>query len=699
MSDPSGLRLFFGEVEGDITADVQPGAGNPADFREAAFTRLLTEELEQMGILESPVVCHFERGRSASAIKVSGYGIPEEDSRLDLFVTVYEHGDQGEVPTLNAAEVDSAFGRLERFLDQANKGLHENLDPALPEYPMVERIHQLYGKVDRINFLLLTNCRLSARREKKRRPKLDGVSVTHDIWDIERFRRFRESGAVYEALPVDLRTLPEGGLPCVQLDSQDTGFRTCIAIFPGTLLRDLYDEHGSRLLELNVRSYLQAKGKINKGILETLKKDPQDFMAYNNGITVVAEEIVFGRLNDGQSGIHEIKGMQIVNGGQTTASIHRASKEHGADLSRVFIQGKIVTVDRERFNSVVPQISRYSNTQNKVSEPDLQANHRFHVGLERVSKREWSPDQSSLWFYERARGSYQTARSREGTTEARRRDYDKKHPPNQRVEKEDLARYDNCWRGLPHIVNRGRQKNFTHFMTLVKEELGELPDRWEPSPEAFHRYMAKAILYREVQRIVKADTSITAYAINITNYTVSMLAHRTARRINLDDIWKKQRIGEELADLAKAWAPVIHCSFVDYARGQQVHTDNTLKSQASWEHLLSLDLRVPDSVESGLVSNATPGSSVMLSSHHKGQKLSGSDLNNVNRCMELSAAQWMAILSWGNGAGKMAPWQLGVATTLASYAAAGWARKPSPKQAKHGAVMIDGARAGGIIAH
>src|SRR5207244_4897470 len=183
-----------------------------------------------------------------------------------------------------------------------------------------------------------------------------------------------------------------------------------------------------------------------------------DFMAFNNGITVVAEKLTVGPLKDGHEGILELQGMQIVNGGQTTASIHRAAKDFDADLSKVFVQGKIVTVDPARFNEVVPQISRYANSQNKVTDPDLQANHRFHVALERVAKREWTPDQASKWFYERARGSYQTARSREGT-EGLRRKFDKEFPTHQRFTKEDLARFENCWRGMPHVVNRGGQKN------------------------------------------------------------------------------------------------------------------------------------------------------------------------------------------------------------------------------------------------
>jgi hypothetical protein len=701
MADQSELLAFLNEVESDITADVQPNAGNPADFRELAFTRILAEELDSSGFLESPVVCHYEYGKASGAFKVSGYGVPDEDSRLDLFLTVYDAGPHTEVPTLNASHVDTSFNKLERFLGRALDGLHEELEPALPERYMAERIHQLRGKFDRVNFLLFTNNRLAVRREKKRKAQVQGVAAVYDVWDIERFRRLRESGADYEALNVDLREQPEGGLSCVRLDAKDEGYGSCVAIFPGSLLSDLYDEHGSRLLELNVRSYLQAKGKINKAILETLRHDPADFMAYNNGITVVAEKIVFGRLNDGRNGILELQGMQIVNGGQTTASIHRAAKEFGADLANVYVQGKIVTVEAARFNDVVPLISRYANSQNKVTDTDLQANHRFHVGLERVAKREWTPDQTSKWFYERARGSYQTARSREGTTDALRRKFDREFPTHQRFTKEDLARYVNCWRGLPHVVNRGGQKNFTEFMTFIKKELGELPENWQPTPEEFRRYIGKAILFRDVQHIVKADKSITAYRINVTTYAVSLLAEKTARRIDVDAIWKRQEISAALVDTARLWVPVIFKELLNYSQKQTVHIDNTLKNPATWEHMLSVNLKIPQSVESELVSSTTGRDDIAVrrGARRFAEDFSSLDHNNAARCMELNATQWMAIVAWGNGPGDLEKWQLGVATTLASYAAQGWTRTPSQKQAKHGAAIIESARAAGVLSH
>jgi AIPR protein len=696
MAEESELLIFLEEIESDITADVQPSGGNPADFREMAFSRMLAEDLDAAGVLEAPVICHCEHGRATGSFKVSGYSVPEEDNRLDLLVTVYQPGPHQEIPTLNAGDVDTSFNKVERFLSRALDGLHDELEPSLPERYMAERIHQLKGSFDRVNFLLLTNSKLAVRREKKRKDKIHGVLATYEIWDLERFRRLRESGAGYESLSVDLRALPKGGLPCVRLDQAEKGYHTCLAIFPGTLLRDLYDEHGSRLLELNVRSYLQAKGKINKGIMETLKHAPVDFMAYNNGITVVAEKMVFGDLTDGREGIVQIEGMQIVNGGQTTASIHRASKEFDAKLSEVHVQAKIVTIEPSRFNEVVPFISRYANSQNKVTEPDLQSNHPFHVGLERVARREWTPDQTSKWFYERARGSYQTARTREGNTEARRREFDKKFPAKQRFTKEDLARFENSWGGLPYVVNRGQQKNFTHFMSQLKSTMGDLSDNWEPTPDAFRRLIGNAILFRTVHSIVKADEEITAYPINITNYTVSLIAEHTARRIDLDAVWKQQSLSPKLADLAKSWAKTVFAELLKYIKknpGQ--HIDTVLKSQATWEHLLALNLKIPVGVEKELVPSIPTGSSDARLD--PGKELSLSDQNNVAKCMELSAEQWIDLVKWGTGAGKLERLQLGVASTLASYAAQGWARTPSSKQAKHGAAIIQAARSAGIL--
>ena len=694
MPEETDLKNFFLELESDITDRASPdGDPSSARFRESAFTQIVSEELEASGVLESPGVCHCEGGHGAGSFKVNGYSIPEEDSRLDLFITHYAGSFDG-VQTINAAQVGTEFNKLERFLGRALTGHHENLEPGLEPYYMAERIHGIRKSLDRVNFFFFTNARLAQRRERERKPKVHGLAATYEVWDIERFRRLRESGASYEALNVELTALPLGGLPAVKLDAVNNEFQTWVTVFPGTLLASLYDEHGARLLELNVRSYLQARGKVNKGILETLKKKPEDFMAYNNGITVVAEDVVPGKLKDGSNGILVLKGMQIVNGGQTTASIHRAAKDFGTDLSRVYVQSKVTVVEPSRFQEVVPLISKYSNTQNKVTESDLKANSPFHIGMERVSRREWTPDQRTRWFYERARGSYQTARSREGTTPARLRMFDERYPSAKRFTKEDLAKFENVWQGLPHVVSKGAQKNFVHFM----QQLGNRPDDWEPTIEEYRRYVAKGILYREVQRIVQGDATITAWRINVTAYTASLLADKTARRIDLERIWREQGISETLKQTVKNWAPVVFKHLPEIGLREGRHIEESFKSQSCWDDIRSHQWSIPAELEGELVSAVMiPGSVETGLDSSISERLSMSDHNNIALCRELTAAQWLEIATWGQKSGELEELQRGIAGTLATYAAEGWKRAPSKRQAKHGVVMIEKARSAGIL--
>ena len=692
MPNNDNLSLFYRQIEGEITGLARPEVGPAsANFRENAFTELVAGELEESGVLEDPQVYDFEGGTGSGSMKVNGYGFPEEDSRLDVFVTLY-HGPDEQPGTLNASDAETAFNRLGRFVSNAFKDLKQHLEPGLDQFRMVDRIHGLKDKVDRLNLLLFTNSQLVARTEKRRKEQVAGLPATYEIWDLERLRRLRESGTSYEALNVDFTYQPGGGLLAVPLDTGQDGFRTWVTVFPGSLISELYGEYGSRLLELNVRSYLQARGKVNKGILDTLRDCPADFMAYNNGITVVAEKVVTAHNNRAHVITH-LEGMQIVNGGQTTASIHRAAREFGADLSRVFVQGKITVVEPARFDEVVPRISEYSNTQNKVSTSDLRANHAFHVGMERVSRREWSPDQKSQWFYERARGSYQTARSREGTTPARMRKFDERYPVAQRFTKEDLAKFENTWRGEPYWVSRGAQKNFVHFM----ERIPKLAEGWEPTTDEFRDYVAKGILFREVQGIVRSIDSITAYRINVTAYTASLVADKTARRIDLERIWKEQKLSEALRKMIEEWAPVIFKKLPIPAQQAGKHVEESFKTQQCWDYIRALDLRVPASVQRQLVPGAgriaeTGGDS------SPGETLSEEDQNNIALCMELTEAQWLKIASWGQSSGELKEWQRGVARTLAGYAAENWVRSPSVKQAKFGAEMIEKARAAGIFA-
>jgi hypothetical protein len=683
------LLEFLRSIEEEVTSLAQPDENAPAMFRQNAFTQLMVDELEGAGVLDSPVLAHLERGSGTGALFVSGYALNDEDGRLDLFATIYSGPVHEEVPKLNTQQVDVVFRKLQRYLERTLAGLHHELEVASEAHDMTRRIHELGKDVDRVNLLILTNSQLAVRKGKERMGKVEGKNVSHEIYDIERLRRLRESGRSYEAIDIDLSQLPGGGLPCIRLDESDTGYRTSVAIFPGTLLQQLYDDHGARLMELNVRSYLQARGNVNKGILATLHSNPGDFMAYNNGITVVAEEVRYAGNAGANDRIAALRGLQIVNGGQTTASIHKAGKE-GCDLTRVFVQGKVVTIDPLRFAEVVPLISRYANSQNKVTEPDLQSNNPFHVGMERASRKIWTPGQKSKWFYERARGSYETLRTKQGGTTARRRAFETEYPPANRFNKEDLARFEMCWYGMPHIVNLGRQKNFTQYMTRLKVGLGPLSEGWEPTIAEYQHYVAKAIIWRDVERLIRADASISAYRINVANYTVAMLAERSVRRIDLDTIWMGQAIGKELSELASEWSVRIYHELLGYSARTGKHTYNILVSEETWLHLLDIDFELPSSVAKKLVD-------VHGENTPRNPLLTNEDQDNAARCREVSADQWKRIMEWGAETGELSEWQVGFASTLLGYATLSWKQGLSSKQAKQGVKLIKAARKAEII--
>jgi hypothetical protein len=102
---------------------------------------------------------------------------------------------------------------------------------------------------------------------------------------------------------------------------------------------------------------LQLKGAVNRGIRETLIHLPERFLAYNNGISATASKVELRDLG-GVSGIRRIHDFQIVNGGQTTASIHSSLMKKESDLTKVFVQMKLTVVEPQHLQEVVPEISR-----------------------------------------------------------------------------------------------------------------------------------------------------------------------------------------------------------------------------------------------------------------------------------------------------------------------------------------------------
>lgn len=405
-------------------------------------------------------------------------------------------------------------------------------------------IHHGYRGLEQIRIFVLTNA-LSAGGTGFRPKTFADKLVNLEVVDLRRLCRMSREGRTAEPVNVDFKALCGTPLPCIICSGEDSGYQCLLTSLSGNMLYQLYAQYDARLLEANVRSFLSATGKVNKGIRDTLKNAPEMFMAYNNGIVIIAGECGLCRMDSGQ-GLLYLKDFQIVNGGQTTASIFFARrKEKELSLDRVHIAAKIIVPrhgqDTAR-DDLIADISRFANSQNTVKVSDLSANNKYHVDLEKVAGTVYIPDGSGRWFYERASGSYRTMLALQKGA-AQQRAVKAAIPSSRRLTKTDVAKFLNTWEQMPHTVSLGTQKNFTAFMTALAEKEGR-EGYTAPTVQTWKEIVALAILCKQLSTAVRKQFS--AFQANITTYTIASFARDYGHRMNLMKIWNSQRLSGPL---------------------------------------------------------------------------------------------------------------------------------------------------------
>lgn len=669
----------IGEVED--TDDVAP-----LRFREQAFTEVMLEFLEDYGHISDADPCYLERRFGRGIGKFNAWQVDTENGVLTVATTIFRG--LGEPRIISAADQVLQIERAARAIESALQGAYREMEPATCGFDAFELIYSRRNEIDRINVVVLADgyaADLGAHRFD-----VGNRELVVDVWDLRRCYRVDSSGLPYEPIEIDLSKRMGRGLPILSLSRTPTrDFEVLLAIFPGELLYELYHEFGPRILELNVRSFLQARGKVNRGIRDTLRSEPEYFIAYNNGISATAEAIEVESTEDGPV-LTKIRGLQIVNGGQTVASIHRAKVRDGHKLQDVYVQAKITQVKPDQIDYLVPKISRYANTQNSVGEADFSANHPFHVRMQQLSQTVWTPGEQSKWFYERARGQYEVAMQREGNTVARRRRFEETNPKRQKVDKVSLAKYVNAWEQMPHIVSRGGQKNFSAFM----QRLGQRTNKeWEPDAAYFKNVVAQAILFKHAEKVARAH-KFPGYRANTIAYTVALLAFRTAGRISLQSIWDRQALSGAVANAIHNWMPEIFKELIESAGNKNV--TEWCKQEACWRHMQTLGLNLaPELIAELEEGQALP--TVGSSSGRSGEGLTTEDRENIARVMQIPSRTWVEIVGWGAQTGNLTSWQQGIATTLAAYAAANWNNVPSKKQALQGVrILGEAEKSGGL---
>lgn len=379
-------------------------------------------------------------------------------------------------------------------------------------------------------------------------------------------------GKPRDELVVDFTDVSGSPLPCVFVPGETGDYDYALTAIPGEALRFVYEKFGPRLLEANVRSFLSVKAKgVNAGLQSTLRNAPERFMAYNNGIVLVADEMLLDRAADGSPGIAWLRGMQIVNGGQTTASIFFAKKKYAdTDLSKVRVPAKIIVMkeqDPAKEEALVSDISRYANSQNAVRQSDLSANKPFHVDIERLSLSVYCPDGIGRWFYERAAGSYNTLLARDGTSPAKLRALKESVPPSRKITKTELAKYAVAWGGNADVVSLGAQKCFDRFMAGMAD-MEAKGTAFTPDVVYYKDVVSKALLFKAVHKT--ARPLVPAFLANVAAYTVAVISQTYGEAFNLERIWNKQGISPQLVKQIEIWAREVNDRLHETAKGKMI---------------------------------------------------------------------------------------------------------------------------------
>lgn len=552
---------------------------------EQVFTQHAVDLLAASGESENIIVKYDEKALGTpKQHKINAYAISENYETVDLFITIFNATE--EISKISGTEIETASKRILNFFRKAIYSAGDEkvkyfknvyVDEIEESSEIFQFAYTLAKSKDikenliRVNAFIITNGIYNG--EFPANTVISGYNFYYKIFDIEALYNIGEKSHI----PIEINFKSDGFVvPCITSPSVNEEYQSYLAIIPGIALASIYERFGSRLLEQNVRSFLQFSGKINKGIRTTILKEPEMFLAFNNGIAATADEIELETSEDGNGKIISVvKDLQIVNGGQTTASIFHTQKKDKADISNIFVQVKFSVVkNKEKFSEIVSRISECANTQNKVSVSDLSSNRPYHIELEKLSRNVFTPITDSQqiqtkWFYERARGQYRNAILKDGFTPSRKKAFDLKNPKHQLFTKEVLAKYVNAYQEIsdgkkiligPHYVVRGNQKNYVQFMNYnLEKNLNNI---------YFEDTISKAILFRSAEKVYGVKPNAIGDMRYITvPYTITLLNHLTNNQLDLYKIWKSQDISKSLKSVLYLMMNTIETYIKDSAPG------------------------------------------------------------------------------------------------------------------------------------
>lgn len=549
--------------------DIRNDASLEGTDPESYFIERVLNQLEELNQLSDPIPMSVEiRNARRQILAFDGYAYDEADGSIVLITSEFSNQRDSIPPVLTNSRIDELVLRMQRFIDEAVNGNIRNFcDDADPAIIIANEFRKKIGKgmtateILRFKFIIISNYTLSKQVKNISQPDFLGRTVDLNVWTLERFFQTYISNSS-EVLEIETNEFGCDGIPCLKADlGEQRNYDVFLGIVPGMFLARIYDRYGSKLLQGNVRAFLSFRGNVNRGIRSTIMKEPENFFTYNNGIAIVARAVKFSPDN---AKILYFRDLQIINGGQTTASLASAmiKDEAPKGLDSIYVPMKltVLNVDDDmseeqiqNYNDLTKTISECANSQNAVKPADFFSNHPFHVKMEQLSRRMMAPPvggkpYQTVWFYERSRGQWEQEQFK---LKDRQRDlFKEKYPKDQIITKEKLAKCYNAILMHPDQVCKSSADNFKIFAPFIDSIYEN--DRDSINEEFFKKCVCSIIIFDTLDRLINKEDWYPkgGNKAQITPYAIAKMMTLLSKGSDLDwiSIWNKQTIYPALAE-------------------------------------------------------------------------------------------------------------------------------------------------------
>ena len=601
---------------------------NNTDFI-TEIARYYLERMEDCDEVSAPDLCIFSSPRA----KITAYDYNEEAETLDLFLFIHT------TPMASRADskIKSGFNYLRNFYDQCLKrkssfdGNESSFSSEIQE--AISMIRESKNNVNAVRFYILTDGVVASPDEINTPDKDEnGVICEYHIWDIARIYHQDQINHGNEKIEIDFENDIKYFVPnkdskinstiapkiqCLKVDDNNPYVDTYIAIISGDVLAKIYNQYRTLLLEKNVRAFLRNKSKVNQRIMSTIKNKPEMFFSYNNGISTTASEVEL-KQNGRVQYLTKLKDWQIVNGGQTTASIASAKN---CDLTKVFVQMKVSVVkDKEKYDDIVKDISRSANSQTGIKPSDFDSGEEFLIKLEKLSKEEFTPVSNTKWFFERMRGQYTDIRGTLNKIEEDR--FKKEFPKRNLLTKIDVAKVMVIWDMKPHIACNSREKCFASYMSGLRKNQEKIDSAY------WHKVVSLSILYKNIEVCFERRCGQKGFKSRTTAYTMSAISHLTNQELDLDYIWKNEKVQPQLEEIIERLVVKVN---------NQLDLDNSrsfTKNSKCWDDIQEM------------INTETIPNSLQLSSNNNLDCYTEVEKNIIEQANAISQEYWKAVLEW-----------------------------------------------------